>query len=436
MKSSLYLPLVVLSLALPPLLDRASAVGEPQIEITPRYVDGLLAEAQGRNPALEAAGARADAASAAVGSVRSWEDPVFILGLWGSTPRGIKASEAGDIIYGLQQRLPVFGRPELARQVAEAAAVRERLTVSYETESLRRDLTDALLELALADREIDLARRDLDWVDATAASVDSRYRSGKASQVEWLRVQTERIKAAEALNTLRLGRVSQQEAVNRLLNRDLFTPWPTVALPDVASPVPFDDRLVFAALNFEPRLRVLKQETARNEAAALLTKRQRLPDVGIGVQTRQYSGDGGFREGQMTVNFSVPWLHGSRYDSDIVRDKARARAAERDAEDYAIGVREEVHHVSTDLDTARRQALLYRDQIIPLTEQTLSSAQTAWENGLGLLQDALDAHRLLVENRLILVQAVAEQRRKLAELTLLTGISDPASFAANISAKH
>jgi outer membrane protein TolC len=82
------------------------------------------------------------------------------------------------------------------------------------------------------------------------------------------------------------------------------------------------------------------------------------------------------------------------------------------------------------LDAARRQALLYRDEIIPLTEQTLASASTAWENNLGLFQDVLDTRRMLVENRLSLAQSVADQVRTLAELTLLTGIKDFPSYVA------
>ena len=86
-----------------------------------------------------------------------------------------------------------------------------------------------------------------------------------------------------------------------------------------------------------------------------------------------------------------------------------------------------------DLDTARRQALLYRDQIIPLTEQTLSSADAAWQSGLGPFQDILDAHRMLVDNRATLARAIADQAGKLADLTLVTGVFDPTSHASGHS---
>jgi cobalt-zinc-cadmium efflux system outer membrane protein len=403
---------------------------DKRVAMTPDFIDQLMIEAQGHSPALAAAGARADSASAAVGSVRVWDDPTFTFGLWQSSSKGFEASEEGDIIYGLEQKLPTFGRPELARHVAEAEAAKEQLNVDYETQKLRRDLTVALVELALADESIDLAQQDLGWLETTVAAVDSRYKVGKSSQVEWLKIQTERAVAANELKTLKLERDHRQVEINRLLNRNLHAPWPAMALPGIIDAVPDDDQLASAALNFAPQLKVMQQEITENEAAAQVTRRQRLPEIGVGVQARQFSGDGGLREGTLSVSFSLPWLNSKRYDSDFRRDQAKVRAAESDAADYTLSISEEVHHLTVELDAARRQALLYRDEIIPLTEQALSSASTAWENNLGIFQDVLDTRRMLVENRLDLAQSIADQSRTLAELTLLTGIKDFSSHVA------
>jgi outer membrane protein TolC len=95
---------------------------EDRIELTAEYIDRLLVEAQGNNPSIQAAGARAEAASAAVDSVRTWQDPTLTLGLSLPTARGFKSSEEGNLIYGVEQKLPVFDRPKFARQVAEADA--------------------------------------------------------------------------------------------------------------------------------------------------------------------------------------------------------------------------------------------------------------------------------------------------------------------------
>jgi len=394
------------------------------VAITPDLVDQLLSEAQTHNPALQAAGIRADAAGMGVESTRQWEDPVATLGVIKRTARGSKSSEEGDLIYGFEQKLPLFGRPELMRRVAAANATREQLASDYETQKLRRDIVAALNDLALADRALEIGEQDLSWLDATLYAVDHRYRVGQSSQVEWLKIQTTRAKATDELKTRRLEREHGEVELNRLLNRDLHASWPKVELSTVQPELAYTPKLVDAALTAEPQLKVMQQQTAVAQAAADLTRRTRLPEVGVGIEARQYSGDAGIREGTLTVNFSLPWLNGHRYNNDWHRDRALARASALDAQDYALTIRENLHHAIVDLDAARRQALLYRDEIIPLTEQTLDSAQAAWVANLGLFQDVLDARRMLLDDQLAFASACAEQGRKLADLELLTGIHD------------
>ena len=408
---------------------KAETPAAPPVELTPDLVDTLLAEAQGRNPAIAAAGARADAAASGVDAVRTWEDPMFTVGLSMPTARGFKSSEEGNLLYGVEQKLPIFDRPKLAREAAAADAAKEKLNVASAVAKLRRDLTLGLIELALADRTVELTEQDLGWQEATLAAVDHRYRVGKATQVEWLKIQTERAKTLNRIKTLKLEREHKQVEVNRLLNRDLHAPWPAVGLPPVQLSVAYDDNLLNAAVEAEPNLKVLRQETTQAEAMARVTRQQRQPEIGIGLQGRSYTGDAGFREGMVTVNFTLPWLNAKRYDSDYSRDRAKVRASEHDTADYTLTVREELHHLVIELDAARRQALLYRDELIPLTEQTLSSASAAWQSNLGLFQDVLDAHRMLVDHRQMVAQALAEQSRMIAEIALRVGAKDLATFS-------
>jgi len=416
---------------LTPALRAESASGEPAesvpsapIAITPDLVDQLLAEARTNNPALQAASARADAAGMGAASTRQWEDPVANIGVIAPASRGQPASQTGDITYGFTQNLPLFGKPELMRRVAAANATGAHLAADYETQKLRRDIVAALNDLALSNRALEIGEQDLSWLDATLAAVDHRYRVGQSSQVEWLKIQTERAKAADEIKTLRLEREHGEVELNRLLNRDLHAPWPTVEISSIQPGLAYTPKLVAAAVAAEPQLKVLNQQTTAAQAAADLTRRMRLPQIGIGVEAYQYSGDGGIRGGTLTVNFSLPWLNGHRYDSDWHRDRALVRASALDAKDYELTIREDLHHAIVDLDAARRQALLYRDEIIPLTEQTLASARAAWAANLGLFQDVLDARRMLLDDQLAFARACAEQGRQLGGLELLTGTRD------------
>lgn len=430
---SFSLPFTVLFLlsAAPPGLRAVGPAPEPDpVQVTPQLIDRLAAEAQGRNPALEAAGARAQAANAAAAAVRTWDDPTASFGVWAPGPRGYPSSQQGNLIYGVDEKLPLHGLPELKRKAAAADASREQLAAGFETQTLRRDLEVALYDLALAGRETELAENDLAWLDATVQAVDHRYRAGQASQVDWLKIQTARAMAADELTTKMRMTEHGALALNRLLNRNLHEAWPRVALPALAPPIYYTPPLVAAALAAEPQLQVMRQESLAAQAAADLTHRERLPDVSVGVQAWQYSGDGGLRQAMATVSFSIPWLNRSSYADEWRRDEERKRASDFAAEDQALSVREELHHHLIELDAARRRAVLYRDQLIPLTEQTLASAQLAWEHNLGAFQDILDAHRMLVADQLALAEALTDQNSVLANVSFLTGSRDPGAVLA------
>jgi outer membrane protein TolC len=400
------------------------------VSITPELLDQLVAEGRSHSPGLQAAGARVEAATAAVDAVRTWEDPTASFGVWAPGPGGFRSSDQGNLIYGIDQKLPLYGKPALKRKVAAADASGEQFAAESEAQMLRRDLQVALNALALAGREAEISEQDLGWLDATLSAVDHRYRVGQASQVDWLKIQTARAMATDDVTTKERERDHSALALNRLLNRDLHAAWPMVDLPRLQPAIYYTPQLVAAAVAAEPQLKVLHQKSVSAQAAADLTRQERRPAVSVGVQAWQYSGDGGLRQAMATVSFTVPWFNQGRYDSDWRRDQQRRRASDLAATEYALSVREELHHHVVDLDAARRQAVLYRDQLIPLTQQTLASAGASWEHNLGPFQDILDAHRMLLTDQLALAHALVDQATMLAEISFLTGARDMGTLLA------
>ena len=89
-----------------------------------------------------------------------------------------------------------------------------------------------------------------------------------------------------------------------------------------------------------------------------------------------------------------------------------------------LSVREEIHNLTVKIDAARREAVVYRDEIIPRSETAIESARAAWETGRGMLRDVLDMRRMLIEGRLMLARAIAEQYEMLSDLVLCCGLGD------------
>ncbi len=394
------------------------------VVISTDYINGLVAEARTNNPSLKAAGSRVRSATLNADAVRTWENPMGMFGGSVFSPLGMSPEQQGDLVYGVEQKLPLWGRPKLTRRAAQAEASTRKSDLNYRVQQLRRDISKELLATALAERVVDIGRQDLGWLEETVKAVEARYRDGQAALADTLQIQNELAERNDRLRTDRHLLAHEYFALNRLLNRPVDSSWPPLQLPPAGPAIPFSPKLLSLALANEPKLKVMEQEIKQAKAAAELTRKSGLPDVSLGIEGRQYSGDGGFREGDFTVRFSLPWFNGEKYRTDYARDKEKQKSAEQEREDQVWMVREELHHLSVEIEASRREALLYNGEITARAGQALASRLTDWETGRGVFRDVLDARRLLLESELTSARAVAEENEMFAELLLWSGLEN------------
>jgi len=394
------------------------------VVISTGYINRLVAEARTNNPSLKAADARVRSATLNAGAVRTWEDPMAMFGGSVYSSRGFNPSEDGNLAYGVEQKLPLWGRPRLTRRVAEAETSLREAEVGYRFRQLRSEITKALLMTALAERVVDIGEQDKAWVEAIAKATDNKYRAGQAVVADTLQIQNEAAKRNDTLRTDRLRLAHERFTLNRLLNRDVSSTWPSLQLPPVAPAIPLSSKLLALALQNEPKLKVLEQEIKQAAASAELTRKTRLPDVSFGVEGRQYGGDGEFRSGMFTLRFSLPWANRDKYRKDYDRDVERQKSAEQEREDQVLVVREELHHLAVGIEATRREALLHTEEISVRAMQALSSRLSEWEGGRGAFRDVLDARRALLESELMSARAVAEEHQMVADMLLWTGLEN------------
>ncbi len=401
-------------------------VGE-RVPLMPALVNVLANTLLTNHPALLAAGARAEAAAANLGSVRTWEDPTVILG--GMFAEAMMRAEDGDLLYGVEQKLPLFGRPRAQRQMAARDWDVMRADREALFQRLRSDLAKALFRAAYAQRAAEIGAEDLVWLAAMVRTAEDRYRLGDLPQTHLLRLENEYARRADAVTTDRRRVAEALAEVNRGLGQAIDTPWPQLDLPPVADAVSYDDRLVGLAVANEPFLAVLREKVRLAEAAVEATRRTRHPEVALGAEGRNYSGNGEFRQAMVTVSLTLPWINGGKYRQDVRRESARRAAAEFDLADQELAVREEVRRLTVGLDAARREALLHRDQIQPRAEQALESARASWLANRAMFLDVMEARRLVLEARLTYARAVSEQYQLLSELVLCCGLGDLEALA-------
>jgi outer membrane protein TolC len=392
------------------------------VRLTPEFINQLAEEMRTNHPALLAADFRTNAAAAGVSGVRTWDDVVLRAG--GMAAEQMMRAEDGDILYGAEQKLPLWGKPALARRLARAELDVESANARYQFQFLKSALAKFLFRAALAEKVVMIGEQDHGWLQTIEAALQARYQAGQATQVELLQAQNERARRATQLQSERNGLAHDHVSLNRLLNRPQLSSWPSLDLPGIAGTVSFNERLVGYATKFEPRLRMMREQIKQAQAMVDSTRRSRLPDVSVGAESRNYSGNGEWRQAEFMLSFNLPLFNAKKYRADIVRDEAKLKAAELDAADYELSLREEVHGLTVRIDAARREALLYRDEIIPRSELALESARAGWETGRNTFRDVLDARRMLLDGKLMHARAVAEQYEMLSDLVLCCGLGD------------
>ena len=404
--------------------EPVSHVATNAVTINTAFIEVLVKEAATNNPSVKAANARVRSSILNAESIRTWDDPMAMFGGEVFSPNGMDPSMMGNLAYGLEQKLPLWNRPKMARRVAELEGSMRQAEVNFRIHQLRFEITKALLTTALAEQVVDIGEQDLGWIKATANATDIRYRSGQASVGDTLQIQNEIAKRTDALRTDRRRLDHEHFALNRLLNRAESSPWPRFTLPPIGPAIPLSQKLLNLALDNEPKLKILEQEIRQAEATSALVRKSRLPDVLVGVEGRQYSGDGEFRSGMFSLKLSIPWGNRDKYRKDYEREKQRQKSAEFEREDQTLMVREELHHLSVGVEASRREALLYRDEILARSMQALTSRLSEFESGRGMFRDVLESRRMLLESQLMTVRATAEQHQMLAEMLLWTGLEN------------
>ena len=167
----------------------------PPLQITPALVNLFAEEMATNHPSLLAARARTNAAAAGVKSVRTWEDPMARVGVMAA--ERMMREEDGDLSYGIEQKLPLFGKPGAMRKMAFAELAVEVASADVQFQTLRSDLAKALFRAALADEAIAIAEQDLAWLDVTTKVVEEGYRSGAGRLMDVLALQNEQSKRIE-----------------------------------------------------------------------------------------------------------------------------------------------------------------------------------------------------------------------------------------------
>jgi outer membrane protein TolC len=375
----------------------------------------LLAEADRRNPDIEAARASAAAARERPRQASAWPDPMVGLGFTneGWAPNlGTKADSALELMVA--QDLPSAGTrrlrgrlAEIDATVADLALARARLAVAA---AVRRSYYGLLAARALRAITVDQASL---WEQMEGVA-RARYGVGEGSQQDVLRTQVELTRVQEIAAAQDAEIAIRLAELNRLLARSPDTPLETDAGRLSAAESPGDPETLGAALRARsPELAAATSAVEGSQVAVDLARRESRPAFGVQAAYANRAGlEPMWRAG---VTVTVPLARGRR-QGRIAEAEAAATAARARLAAIELQLRFRTHERLAQLEAARRIAVLYGDGIVPQDRMSVEAAIASYRAGRIPFVTVLEAVATLYADRATHVRVLAASQQARAAL--------------------
>ncbi len=338
--------------------------------VTPALVKEYLTEARSHNPFLLAAQERVRILRDQAGAKVSTNSQQARL------PSAMIAARMCGGLSGMCMSHPDSGSEMVEEslqnfepwQRAMATPAQAQLALECQTRTLQRNLVKQLLKIALLEKEMEILERDVACLKMITGANKAYYGLGQLSQGQWLEAQNALALRNEKLTSARNNRQVEYVALNRLLGRELDSPGPELDLPEPAPPLPSTERFAESAVRSSPLLQAVDQEIAHPESKSAVST------------------------------------------SKIARlERAGCEAL----------ARETVLRLTVQIDAARREALLYRHEILPRAHQAVGGAQAACQVNQAGFCTLLQARRDMLEYELRYAQSIARQHELLADLCMV-----------------
>lgn len=399
-------------------IPASGAVGE-----LPLQLDAVVTEALLRNPEIQAARHRWQAAKERAPQAASLDDPEAKIEFW-NTPENLNVTRTGNTIFGLSQRFPYPGK----RGLKESLAVKEAGMAAALLRAKERDVAaqakNAYYEVFLAHKAIEVHHRQIDILKEFFEIANARFRAGKGAQVDVLKSSVELSKLSNELPVLDQQLETAKAKLNLFLSRDPQAPLGEPvepAGPDMTKTRLTRDELYRTAIQNRPELQALDIAIARSQTAIALAQKQYYPDFNVMVSRFQnFDARDGFG-GAVTMSLPFSFWTKPKYDAGVREATANQDSAKATFQALQNQILFEVKDLLARIEAAEKMVALYKTTVLPQAQQTLESARIGYQTGKAEFLTLLDAERAIKDFQLAYYRVLAESEQRMAELERAVG---------------
>lgn len=384
----------------------------------PLTLASLMKTAREGNPALNAARNKWNAAQEKVVQERTWDNPKLSLEYWSIPEGSLDPSAASEKMYGISQMIPFPGKLSAKGKIAGGEA--EEMKWEYKNTELKvfSELKTAYARYVYVIKAIRTYQEIADLMSNFSKVAESRYIAGKMSQTEVLRAQVEAEKMSNMTITLEQEKDTMQAEINRLIGKNA----------DEKLDDPQEIPLIYFAktweeiksltINNSPEIGKSNAGIAKAEASRGLARFEYLPDFDIAYRKKTLNNE---PEGSdVMFGFTVPlWFW--KQNAGVKEARYERDAAQSDKKSRELTAVSQAKEAFAKLDAAHRLIELYKNSIIPKSEQSLKVAQSQTSTGQMGFLEFLDISRAYLEFNLEYYELMAQYQENLSLLERVTG---------------
>ncbi len=233
-------------------------------------------------------------------------------------------------------------------------------------------------------------------------------------------VQRDLLRAEASLRTLE-NNVQNTEAeltamramLNGMLARDPNAPL-AAAAADVREIAATDDQILAVAVDRNPEIAALAQQVQGRTDALELARMQWIPDINPSFM---FTGNVSQAVGAtIMLPTTIAEIKGSIREAEAMLRSGDAMLRQTRSDRAATLVATLVA-----LRNDERQAALFETTLLPLAERVLTNMRQSYASGAAMYLDLIEAQNMLLDTRLMIIEARASREKRLAELEALMG---------------
>lgn len=370
------------------------------------------------NPAQRSLGARVEAQVASAAASGHIDDPRLMLG---TAPETFGNEQLPDgTLAEIRQAVPWPGVLALRRALEEAGTRARTFEYDQRAVELAHALRTAYADWRYREQLLAINRRHQALWQSFVASSRARYAAGSSGKSALLKAQHEGHQLQ--IEEIALSRALERDRsrLARLLDLDPGQLPASAPLPR-REPAPQALALALESLGSQPRLQRLAAEEMRKSRELALAEKDRYPElqllarhnnIWMNPDQRLFVG----------VGFNLPLDIGGKRSARERSLAAEKLALEWQREDAALALRDTLRRADSRLRQARETLQLYRDEMLPLAEESLATARDDFAAGSGNFLDLLVAERNLLKVQRDFEAAKRDRFTATARVTAAAGL--------------